>query len=58
MHNIPILHNIRLAFLAILPRRLDRPHALAPRAQVVEVLVGDDFGFDEAAFEIIVNATG
>lgn len=52
MDDIPTLHKISLPFLSILPNRLDGTHGLAAVAQVVEVLIGDDFDFDESFFEI------
>lgn len=55
MNDIPILHNIRLALLPILPRRLDGPHRLLPITQVVEVLVRHHLGFDKAPLEVAVD---
>lgn len=49
--------HICLPLLPILPSSLDRRHALGSLAEVVEILVGDDFGFDEAALEIAVDGT-
>src|SRR5690606_20713562 len=51
VNDIPILHNIRLPLLPILPRRLDRPHRLLPITQVVEVLIRHHFGLDKAPLE-------
>lgn len=73
MNNIPILHSlsnrqhiltsvsgfsyISLPLLTILPSGFDGPHALRTLAQIVEVLVSHDFGFDETAFEITVDGS-
>lgn len=47
---------IRLSFQSVFPSSLDRAHRLAAFAEIVEVLVGDHFGFDEPPLEIAVDS--
>lgn len=57
MNNITILDNVRLAFLSVLPCRLDWRHRLLVVAEIVEVLVRYDLGLDEAALKVTVDDT-
>jgi hypothetical protein len=55
MNNITILNNILPSLLPILPRRLNRRHALRPVTQIAEIIVRNDLGFYEAPLEIGMN---
>lgn len=50
--------HIRLSFLAVLASSLDGAHGLAALAEVVEVLVGDNFSLDEAPLKVAVDGAG
>jgi hypothetical protein len=56
--NVSILYDICLAFLSILARCFDRSHTLPTLTQIVEILIGANFGFNKAALEVAVDCTG
>jgi len=55
MDDIPVLDHIRLSFLPELSSRFNGSQRLPALAKVVEILVGDDFSFDEAALEVAMD---
>lgn len=58
MDNVSILNDICLPLLPELASRFDRTERLTAFAEIVEILVSDNFGLYETALEITVDDAG
>lgn len=58
MNDVSILDHISLPLLSELSSSFDRTKRLAAFAEIMEILVSDNFSFDVATLEIAMNNTG